>query len=379
MRDEAAATGVPARTEDVVDLSVTGDPPRVVQRVAAYGLARSGDAALLVRASHRSDLCGAWFLPGGGVGHGEHPRDAVVRELREETGLDGRVDALLDVLDDVVHLPHRQLAVHTVRIVYRLVPAGDRWSVPRPEADGTSDLARFVAPPDLPGLPLMPFAARLLLGESAAAGRPHPPIHAPVRPQPLGGRIVAPSGQLTAPGLAVLGVPAPDAAPAEVDGAAGEPVPLRPPRVQRPAAYAVVARDGAAGPEILLTRLSGREGLWTLPGGGIEPGESARDAAVREVYEETGQRLHAGDLLDVDSRTFTGHAPDGRLEDFHGIRVVYRGEVDAAGPPRVVEVGGSTDAAAWIAPARIARLPLTTLAERCLSFVPGLAELRPGR
>lgn len=30
---------------------------------------------------------------------------------------------------------------------------------------------------------------------------------------------------------------------------------------------------------------------WELPGGGIDPGESPREAAVRELWEETGQRL----------------------------------------------------------------------------------------
>ncbi|MFI5907215.1 NUDIX hydrolase [Dactylosporangium sp. NPDC051541] len=35
---------------------------------------------------------------------------------------------------------------------------------------------------------------------------------------------------------------------------------------------------------------------WFTVGGGLEPGESLIDAAVREVYEETGLRIGRGDL-----------------------------------------------------------------------------------
>lgn len=34
-------------------------------------------------------------------------------------------------------------------------------------------------------------------------------------------------------------------------------------------------------------------GLWTLPGGRLEPGESAEDCAVREIQEELGLRVFA--------------------------------------------------------------------------------------
>ena len=128
------------------------------------------------------------------------------------------------------------------------------------------------------------------------------------------------------------------------------------PLVQRAAAYAVVVEAG----RLLLTRLSSRQ-TWTLPGGGIEHGETPVQAAVREVYEETGLALRPGGLLDVDSIHFTGQAPDGRWEDYHGIRVVYAGSVPGGSTPQVIEVDGSTEQAAWVSRSELARLRLTSL------------------
>lgn len=58
-----------------------------------------------------------------------------------------------------------------------------------------------------------------------------------------------------------------------------------------------VVRD-AAGRLLLVRR--GHEpslGLWSLPGGRIDPGESAAEAAAREVHEETGLEVTVGPLL----------------------------------------------------------------------------------
>jgi ADP-ribose pyrophosphatase YjhB (NUDIX family) len=118
---------------------------------------------------------------------------------------------------------------------------------------------------------------------------------------------------------------------------------VSPPKVQRAGAYAVLHHDG----RLLLTRLAYTK-IWTLPGGGIEHGEHPVDAVRREVQEETGLTLDGARLLDVDSVHFTGHAPDGTLEDFHAVRILYTGDVPFDVEPRVVEVDGSSDAAAWV-------------------------------
>src|SRR5271170_3736853 len=38
-------------------------------------------------------------------------------------------------------------------------------------------------------------------------------------------------------------------------------------------------------------------GLWSIPGGRIEPGETDTEALVREMLEETGLAVQAGPLL----------------------------------------------------------------------------------
>ena len=57
----------------------------------------------------------------------------------------------------------------------------------------------------------------------------------------------------------------------------------------RPAAFAVIAQGGL----IALVRVeeSGLDPYFDLPGGGLDPGETAREAAIRECGEEAGLRI----------------------------------------------------------------------------------------
>ena len=91
---------------------------------------------------------------------------------------------------------------------------------------------------------------------------------------------------------------------------------------QRAAAVALVITDAGHGPDLpgfpdsatwstsaalVLTRRAGKlrnhAGQWALPGGRLDAGESAEDAALRELYEEVGLQLAPSAVL-------------GRLDDF---------------------------------------------------------------
>lgn len=139
---------------------------------------------------------------------------------------------------------------------------------------------------------------------------------------------------------------------------------------QRLSAYAVVQANFRCVPSLLLTsfarRVRVRNGAWGLPGGGLDPGEDPASGAEREVWEETGQRVQALEPLDLVSRHWTGRAPNGRLEDYHAVSMVYRAHCPEPVEPVVHDVGGSTADARWVPVADLPTLPVLDWQRRFL-------------
>lgn len=81
------------------------DAPPALPELAVGAVVRRDDDLLLIRRG-REPAAGEWSIPGGRVRRGELMAAAVVRELREETGLVGVCGPLIDWVERVGHGYH---------------------------------------------------------------------------------------------------------------------------------------------------------------------------------------------------------------------------------------------------------------------------------
>lgn len=132
----AAALGLPAASADLRPEEVPDFPSfyayrgpdglHRAQRFAAYAIATDPyENLLLTKISPGYPGAGCWHLPGGGTDYGEQPGTALIRELVEETGQQGRLVELLGVAShrDAASLGPEGYPIdwHGVRAFYRVV------------------------------------------------------------------------------------------------------------------------------------------------------------------------------------------------------------------------------------------------------------------
>lgn len=127
---------------------------------------------------------------------------------------------------------------------------------------------------------------------------------------------------------------------------------------QRVAAYAIVLSDRG----LLATEYSAQTAVvhrWGMPGGGVDDDEQPASAVLREVAEETSQLITLGELITVQTSHWIGRSPRAEVEDFHAVRLIYRGFCADPSDPVVVDLGGTTESAAWVPLDQWRRVPWT--------------------
>ena len=127
-------------------------------RLGAYALCLDASRRLLLVRSATGPDKGGWTLPGGGVEWGEHPDDAVRRELKEETGADdvdvGRVVAVYShTYERTEERPLEPL--HHVGIVYEVGSVAEDLSF---EQNGSTDRCQWFTRDEALRVTLLPLA-----------------------------------------------------------------------------------------------------------------------------------------------------------------------------------------------------------------------------
>jgi 8-oxo-dGTP diphosphatase len=117
-------------------------------------------------------------------------------------------------------------------------------------------------------------------------------------------------------------------------------------RVQRIGSYAFITAEN----HVLLSLLNRgpNRGKWTLIGGGLEFGETPREALAREIEEEAGIKIEVEpSLLDVFSHHYEITEANGEVKDMHFVGVIHEIRLPKVLPCKTDGDGSSSDGTKW--------------------------------
>ena len=131
---------------------------------------------------------------------------------------------------------------------------------------------------------------------------------------------------------------------------------------------AVIMHEGKV--VLIKRRYEPLKGQWSLPGGGVEVGETLEAAVAREMLEETGLVVEVGPVIEVFDRIVRD---DDERVRYHFVLVDYlcwpvSGDLQA---------GSDVDEAEWVSPAALAPYGLTTKATAVIERAVQLAHEAP--
>lgn len=131
----------------------------------------------------------------------------------------------------------------------------------------------------------------------------------------------------------------------------------------------IVAASGIvlqAGPRVLVVQRGAAPlaGIWTFPGGKVHGGESIAEAVEREVLEETGLRVVAGELVQIVEIV---------QEGYH--YVIHEHLATLLDPDDEPRPSGDVQAARFVTPNELAALGTTEETRRVLARALSMARI----
>ena len=115
-----------------------------------------GSDVLLIRRG-KPPHAGRWSLPGGGQELGEPVRDAALRELREETGVEAQITGIIDAVDSI-----QTDSAGKVKYHYTLIDFAAEWTRGEPRPGDDAMEAAWISPARLPQLGLWEETLRVI-------------------------------------------------------------------------------------------------------------------------------------------------------------------------------------------------------------------------